>query len=306
VGCNQQSASLLHDDVTIGYSALRISLPIFVAQEKGYFAEEGLNVNLQRFDTAQPMMDALVAGNVEVAGYTAVPITYNAMLRSGTDLYFASVLLEDQQHRLSYLIVPKSAPDTMKISDLKGKKIGILPTVAYKVWIEEILKAKGVQPADVQIVQLDPTLTVTAFQSGQVDALFTNDPVATTVLQKGIGRLISNDVELPSIFGEPFLFGSFNIRKDFADQHPETTQKIVRALDKAIAFTMDNQTEAKQLMKKYLAEAQKPFVDFYPDALYQNSTQVDATAFQKAADTYLDIGIIKKPLNVEHLILKAQ
>lgn len=292
-------------DVKIGYSALRISLPIFVAAQKGFFSKEGLNVTLERFDTAQPMMESLVAGNIQMAGYTALPITYSAMLRSRTPLYFTTALLEDQHHRLSYLIVPSQAPKGFKLSDLKGKRIGILPTVAYKVWLEEILKAGHVLPQDVSIVQINPALSVSALQSGQVDALFTNDPAATTILRKGVGRLLSEKVELPSIFGEPFLFGSFNIRKDFADQNLDVSKKIIRALDRSIQFVMTHEKEAKEIMKQYLPDPQKPFVDYYPNAFYQKSTQTNPLQFQRAADQYRKLGIIDAPLAVSPLVLKA-
>ena len=292
-----------NNNIIIGYSALRISLPVFVAQEKGYFQQEGLNVTLERFDTAQPLMNSLVAGNIQVGGYTALPITYNAMLRSKTDLYFVTAMIEDQNHRISYFIVPKDAPDNLTIADFKGKKIGILPTVAYRAWLEEILRKNGVDPTEVEIVQIAPALSPSALESGQVDALFTNDPAATTVIQKGIGRLISQEVEVPKYLGEPFLFGSFNIRKDFADANPDIVAKIVRALDRAVEFVNNNPTAAKQMMKKYLHESQQPFVEFYPDALYQTTTEVKADEFQSIADKYLEIGIIKTPLKVKNLVI---
>ena len=291
------------NEITIGYSALRISLPVFVAQEKGFFEAEGLNVNLERFDTAQPLMSSLVAGNIPIAGYTALPITYNAMLRSKTDLYFVTSMLEDQQHRISYLIVPIDTPQDFKITDLKGKKIGILPTVAYKAWIEEILRKNNIDSSGVEIIQIAPALSPSALKSKQVDALFTNDPAATTVLEQKIGRLLSQEVEVPKYLGEPFLFGSFNIRKDFADTNPEITKKVISAMNKAVEFVNDNPAEAKEMMKKYLHESQQPFVDFYPDALYQPTTQVTTQEFQDIADQYLKIGIIKEPLNVEDLVI---
>jgi len=154
------------ENITIWYSALRISLPIFVAQENGFFEEENLRVNLERFDTAQPLMWALVADNIDMAGYTALPITYNMMLRSKTDLYFVTSMLEDQTHRISYLIIPKDAPKDFSISDLKWKKIGILPTVAYKARIIEILKKNGLNPEeDVEIVQIAPVMSPSALET---------------------------------------------------------------------------------------------------------------------------------------------
>lgn len=293
------------ENVTIGYSALRISLPILVAQDKGFFNEEGLTVNLERFDTAQPLMQSLVAGSIQIGGYTALPITYTAMLRGKTDLYFVTSMLEDQNHRISSLIIPKNSPDDFSYTSLEGKKIGILPTVAYKVWLEELLKNKGVDLKSVEIVQIDPSLQGNSLQTGQVNALFTNDPVATTIIQKGIGRLLSNEVEIPNIFGEPFVFGSLNIRKDFADSNPITINKVIVALDKAVEYINNNPSEANQVLKNYLSDVQKPFVDFYPNALYQKSTETDPKIFQQISDKCAQLGIIDGELKVEDLVISS-
>lgn len=293
------------EKVEIGYSALRISLPVFVAQEKGYFKDAGLDVKLTRFDTAQPLMGALAGGSIDIAGYTALPITYNAMLRSKKNLLFLSGMIEDQKHRISYFIVPKNTPKTFTIKDLKGKKIGILPTVAYKAWASEILKANSLDPEkDVELIQIAPALSPSALESGQVDALFTNDPAATTTIQKGIGRLLSDTVEVPYYLGDPFLFGSFNISKAYADEHPEVVEKIKVALNKAIDFVNEHPQEAKKLMVPYLHESQKDFVQFYPDALYKKVGDISESDFQKIADMYVEIGIIPSQLDVSGLVYK--
>jgi len=291
------------EKIEIGYSALRISLPVFVAQEKGFFEEAGLDVDLTRFDTAQPLMSALVAGTVDIAGYTALPITYNAILRSNTDLYFLSSILEDQDHRISYIIVPKDTPSDFTITDLKGKKIGILPTIAYKAWIAEILKANNLDPEkDVEIIQIAPALSPTALASGQIDALFTNDPAATTAIQTGIGRVLSDNVEVPQYLGDPFIFGSFNIEKGYADANPGILNKLTLAMNKSIDFVNQNPEEAKLLMIPYIHESQKDFVQFYPNALYQNIGEVTEAEFQKVADQYLEIGVIKDELSLKNLV----
>jgi NitT/TauT family transport system substrate-binding protein/sulfonate transport system substrate-binding protein len=84
-------------------------------------------------------------------------------------------MYEDDKHPISLLLV-KDTTSIKSISDLKGKKIGILPTRAYEVWIEEILKANGVAVEDVIIRQVKPNLQADALNNGSIDALFTNDP----------------------------------------------------------------------------------------------------------------------------------
>src|SRR4051812_31419489 len=112
----------------IGYSALRISLPIFVAQERGIFAKHGLVVQLRRYDTAQPLMQALAEKKIDLGGYTALPISYSAIIRSHEKLVFITAMIEDHDHRISYLLRKKTPngglPLIKSIADLRGRRIG--------------------------------------------------------------------------------------------------------------------------------------------------------------------------------------
>jgi ABC-type nitrate/sulfonate/bicarbonate transport system substrate-binding protein len=78
-GCH--SASENPKTVKIGYSKLRTTLPVFVAETQGLFKKHGIEAQLIPYDTAQPLMQALIPGSIDLGGYTALPITYSAMLR---------------------------------------------------------------------------------------------------------------------------------------------------------------------------------------------------------------------------------
>ena len=287
--------------IDIGYSRLRISLPVFVAQEKRMFENVGLNVCLEQYDTAQPLMQALIEGEIDIAGYTALPITYNGMIRSGKKLRFVSAMVEDQEHRISYMLVSADS-DIDNLDDLTGKRIGILPTIAYQKWAEAILTDAGVDLSTVIIQQIAPNLQPQTLQSGGVDALFTNDPAATTAIQLGVARELNDLVEVPAVFGEPFIFGSFNVSDDWANANPEKYNALVKAIDNAIAFTNSHPDEAKEAMKPYLPEAFQPHVQSYPDALYFSTDQVTQTMFDETVETYLELGMIPGPLSLDGLI----
>lgn len=301
-GCSSDSQE--KKEIEIGYSALRISLPIFVAVQQGFFDEQELKVKLVRFDTAQPLMQALVAGNIKVAGYTALPITYNAMLRSSKQLYFITSLIEDSKHPISYLLLPENSPPEFSMKSLEGKTIGVLPTVAYHKWLEQILKENKINIDNVKITPIAPALQPSALQSGQVDAMFTNDPAATVIMQKKIGRRYSTDSLTPKYLGDPMLFGSFNADKQWADKNPGTFKKIVRALNKAVDYINKNPQAVKASMIPYIHESQQPFVNFYANAFYLRTDESNPDQFQQTVDDYLTMGIIPKQLLVEPLIIK--
>ena len=284
--------------VTMGYAALRISLPVFVADDRKLFQKHGLSVKLQKYDTAQPMMDALVSGGIDVGGFCALPITFSAMARSKVDLLFLNALMEDQSHPVSMLIV-RDDSGIQSIGDLANKRIGILPTRAYEVWMRTILAKNGVDANSVIIQQVPPSLQAEALVSGSIQALFTNDPGATSALARPGIRLLVKGAPVPHYIYEPFYFGSFNIRRDWAARNPETVVKISQALDEAIDILNTDQAYAKGLMAKYVDPKLAAVADRYPDSLYRKSNQVTNADLDKIYSYYLNSGIIASPLKLD-------
>ena len=286
------------EKVKIGYSQLRISLPIFVADQMGYFKENGLDVELEMYDTAQPLMDALCGGKLDVAGYTAFQITMTASQASGTDLYYSTALMEDNDHPISVFIAkPDSGIHT--IADFKNKKIGILPTLAYRAWVEMILKENGILD-DVVIENVAPAMQGSALESGTVDILFTNDPAATTIVQSGIGQLLFDGAIVTDYTWSPYPFASFNMTKEFVDNNTDIAKKIVKSLDEAITYIQANQDDAKKMMANYLPDGQKQYVESYADALFIPSTEFTSKDLEKVATSYYEQGSITESIDLQN------
>ena len=281
--------------VRIGYPALRIALPVWVAKEKGFFTNHGINADLVRYDTAQPMMDALVGGSLDVGGYCALPITFSAMVRSKTPLVFITSMMEDDQHPISMLIVKKGS-GLSSIKDLAGKRIGILPTRAYEVWLQKVLAANGVDPTSVVIQQIPPPQQGSALASVSVDALFTNDPSATAVITKGAGEvLLPGKAVVPETTGmKPFYFGSFNVTKKFADENPDVVRRISLALDEAIAFIAQNPADAYKTMENenYIPKEQHGLIAKFSPSLFKNTADTRQADMDAALDYYKREGIL--------------
>lgn len=290
----------------IGYSRLRISLPIFVAQELGIFQKNGVDAKLEMYDNGQSLGQALVEGRIDIGGYLATPITLNGILRTGRKMYLVTTMLEDQGHRVSFLLRRKLAngreTSIKSIADLKAKKVGIFPTFAYKATLEALLKKNNVNPADVTIQQTDPQIEPQLLANGGLDALYTIDPAATAAIVAGASELIQAEVEAPSLFGEPFPFGQALVGREWADANPELTTKIVRSLDAAIIYINGHPKEAKQVLHKYLSQVYQSHIDLYADALYLTSADTDDEIYIRIAKRYRDIGIITQDIDLRGAI----
>lgn len=288
--------------VRIGYSRLRISLPVFAAQELGLFKKYGVDAQLEMYDTGQSLGQALVEGKVDVGGYLAYPISFNGMLRTGKKFYFVTTMIEDKNHRVSYLLRRKPASgkkaEIRSIKDLRGKKVGILPTIAYKATIEAMLKKSGIDPAEVTIQQTDPALQPQLLANGGVDALYTIDPAATAAIASGTAELLDSDIGAPQIFGEPFPFGHAMISKEWATANPELTSRIVQAIDEAIVYINSHPKEANKFLKPYLPAVYHPHIPLYPNALYLTSADSKDEIITRVAKQYREIGIINKDIDL--------
>ena len=183
----------------ITYAQLRISTPILVAQQQGYFKEVGLEVELLPSPTGQTNIADLVAGSTDIAGYSALPIIFNAMAKTKKELVFITALYENNDHPITRLIVSPNS-NINSITDLKKKRIGILNTKAYEVWLKLILEKNGLNldRDEIVIQQIAPENQAEAIKTKSVDALLTNDPVATRILSKNFGvELIPNKALVP-------------------------------------------------------------------------------------------------------------
>ena len=268
--------------MVIGVSTLRISLPVFVAEQHGLFAKHGIDAEVRRYDTAQPLANELGAGRIDAGGYVAFPILFGPGAPPPKVRVFTAIV-EDAAHPLSYLLVKKGS-GLRGVNALRGRRIGILPTAAYRRWLEAILRHDGLKLEDVSIVPLAPSLEADALAGGGVDALFTGDPMATAALARGLAEPATDTPDVPRVLGDPFLFGTFAVTEDLALKHPEQARALADALDEAITMIAADPAVGTAAMKPYVREAERPFVDRYPAARYLRSGEISAAQLDRALE----------------------
>ena len=192
-----------------------------------------------------------------------------------------TAVVEDAKHPLSYLLVRKGS-GLRGTAALAGKKVGILPTVAYRRWLEAVLKHDGVPLDQVSIMPIAPPLEVDTLAGGGVDALFTGDPMATAAIARGVAELATDTPNVPRVLGEPFLFGTFALAERTAGT-PEA-KKLVAALDEAIGILSTDPGAGRDAMKSYVRDPERAFVDRYPDTRYLKSSDVARAALDYALE----------------------
>ncbi len=298
--CSRAAAAPSGDASTlvVGYSALRISLPVFVAKERGLFRRHGLRVRLKRYETAQPLVEEVLDGRVLAGGYAALPIVFTAASRDGSRVRLTTALVEDRARPVSYLLRPKSRHDLRSAADLRGARIGILPTVAYQKWLGAILRHAGVRPDEVTVMPIAPPEQVQALAHGGIDALFTNDPMATAALAAGVAAPLGTKAPVPDALGGPLLFGSFLVHPRLVRERPDVVRALEAALDDAIAVIDADPDAARRAMLPFVRPTERPFVDRYPPARYLGSDALTADRLTAEVQSERRLGMLSSQVDV--------
>mgnify|MGYP000915920305 CR=1 FL=1 len=221
--------------------------PIYIAYEKGFFAEEGFDVNLISADTETRKI-GLNNGTIPIV--------------NGDFQFFPSieegvkVKVVDGLHKGCIKIVVPANSSIKSAADLKGKKIGVdeiggTPYQVASVWLENHgVIAKNNK--DVTFVPYnDGNLEIEAAQKGDIDAAATWDPFGSlAVKNKGFKQIF--DLSTDPIFADKyccFLYASEKV----LDENPEKVAALLKAYHKAQDWIRSNPEQAVDIIsdKKY-------------------------------------------------------
>lgn len=293
--------------VKIAYLPVVNSLPLFLAVEKGYFKEEGIEVEAVKFESPNQIIDALLAGNVDFgAPSTPTGITAISQFRNPNTLkIFALVGTgSDSSANIDNHLIIRVDSKISRIKELKGKKLGIIPGIQHRTTAKHILSSEGLDSdKDVTLVELPIPLQIQALTSGQVDALLALEPVGTIGRTKNITKdLVVNP--LGKYVADPWYGGGGIVPTKFEEENPQTTKKVIKVFDRAIKDIDNNPEEARQYLKDYtpLTDDLVTKVPLPVWKMYTDFTKKDIDALQKIFDIFTRWGVIEGRIDAKQLI----
>jgi NitT/TauT family transport system substrate-binding protein len=184
--------------VTVHYgysSAGAINAPVYVAEEMGFFAEQGIAVDSIMFPSASEVIPSVTRGDVDAAAVGINPATLNALAANFGIKLVADTGTQFPGFPLNVLVVTNEMAGTIKgPADLKGHKIALTPPgmgTASGFLLAKYLGQANLTPNDVDIVPLTFSDQVAALTNRSVDAALMAEPFATQVTRQGIARVLT-------------------------------------------------------------------------------------------------------------------
>jgi NitT/TauT family transport system substrate-binding protein len=275
--------------------------PLFLAKEKGFFEENGIEVELSIVEGLAERKQALASGKIDGMA-TALDVQVSL---AAANIPVSVVWILDDSFGGDGILVKN---EINSIQDLKGKTMAFEVGSTSHMLALTALQQGGLTESDVEVIQMSAGDAGAAFAAGKVDAAVTWEPW----LSKGSeanGKVLLSTKDLPGIIVDTISF-----KEDVIKNRPEDIKAFVKAMGQAMDFWKENKEEADKIMAKGLKIDTAEFVATEEGLKFftkEDNTELFGTADNKgsiyqaaenAIKFYKEQGIITEEPKVEDII----
>jgi NitT/TauT family transport system substrate-binding protein len=262
---------------------------------KGFFAKQGLKIDLQSSQGGATTVPALVSGKIQVAGSNVVSL----LIAASKGLPVEAIAPGTSAHGsgkkdFGALMVAKGSP-IRDVKQLAGKTVAVntLNNIA-EVVVKASLQKSGVDPAQVKLREIDFPEMGAALSKHDVDAAFLIEPFVT-IARKAGDRI----VDYSYVTTEPNLqVGAYAVSRTFAEQSPDAVKRYRAAVGQTATYLMAHQAEFRAFLAK---QAKTPAALAKTMELPTFTTTLNTTSMQRTAGLVQQFGLVKDTVQVDKL-----
>lgn len=265
--------------IGVGGKALLYYLPLTIAEQKGYFKEAGLEVEINDFGGGAKSLQALVGGSVDVVAgayeHTIRMQAKNQDIRAVIELgRFPGIVLAVKKDKAAQIKSP---------ADLKGMKIGVTaPGSSTNFFVNYLMAKAGANPKDAAFIGVGAGMSaVASMMKGEIDAISNLDPVISKLEADNLVTVLADsrtEKGTRDIFGGSNPAAVVYIRNEFIEKNPNTVQAITTAFYRALKWI---ETASPEDIAKTV-----------PEAYYLGDRALYLRAVAASKETYSKTGVI--------------
>jgi NitT/TauT family transport system substrate-binding protein len=285
--------------IKVGYIGLTCEAPLFMAVEKGYFKEEGLDVSLVKCDWTA-YKDALALGGIDITHHLIM--MFLKPIEQGMDVKILAGV-----HKGCLRVQTATNSNIHSVEDLRGKRIGVqgMGTPPF-IFANRALAVHGLDPAKDVTWQVYPVGELgLALEKGLVDAIATSEPIGTLLTSSGKVRNVADQAT-----DEPFASEyccAVVANGKFVSNNPKAAAAATRAILKGAKWVQANPQAAAQIAvdKKYLASKPQINAIAISHLGYVPSIAGGEAAVKSAATAMKNVKMLNASTDVDALTKRA-
>jgi NitT/TauT family transport system substrate-binding protein len=298
----EKPAKMVHIRMANWSKPLVEQAPIYVAQEKGWFQEAGIDFEMIPGAGGGDAVKNIIAGNAEIAFANVEAVLLaaenGAKLKAVYNIYPVNV----------FNVISLKANGITKAEDLKGKKIGVYSLASGTLQnLEVLLHSVGLTKNDVEII---PTgvLNFAPLMEGQVDATAATDTGLWHAQQNGLGEV--NILRVKDILNTPS--DVFVVQEKYYEENQDSIRKFLEVYKRSMQFTIQNPEEAAKIAIKYAIDGTDEqrnlsIIQIRNQTSMNEDTDqyglgwINTEVLQQAEEVYLKIGLLKQHVDVNKI-----
>lgn len=228
----------LDEPVTLKVAVLPIidTLPLYVAQQQGYFAEHGVNVELIPVASAPERVQMVASGQVD----GTINETLSVMLFNKEEIQLQAVryALRPVDGYGHFFILASEQSKITTPAELAGVEIGVSQGTVIEYVTERLLSAEGLSSDEIKTIPV-PKIPdrMSLLASGEISAATLPDPLGALAVQSG-AVIVMDDSSHPE-----YGFSIYSFRVDVIDGQPEAVRGFLAAIDRAIDLINSDPTQ---------------------------------------------------------------
>lgn len=277
--------------------------PQYVAVEKGYFREVGIDIELILTAGADKVTAAVLSGDADIGfcGSEGTIYVYNAKEKDYLKT-FAQLTQKDGS-----FLVSREKIDNFTLNDLKGKSViggraGGMPEMTF----EWALKQNGINPKN--DLEIDTSIAFAAmggaFISGQGDFVTLFEPNALEIEQQGYGYVVASIGEL----GGVVPYTSYSARGSYIEKNSELISNFTKAIQKGLDFVHNSSDKevAEAILSQFpdtsLNDLEKVVARYRKIDAWPKTTKFSEESFDHLQDIMIDNGVLNNKVSYDKLI----
>lgn len=245
-GCEKEEESSTPERLEVGITPFLDEAATFVAKEKGFFAEEGLRVELRRNEAGKHSIKQLADDQIDIAHVAETPLSYAFLdptyLPGGKAedvLVFADLMYTNVIQK----VIARADMGIEKPGDIKNRKVGFYQGTQSDYHLSSFLLENQLSVEEINQQSLPPLQQLEAFRNGEIVAMVNWEPHATQALMEMPDK--AHELRTQLTYSTLWLATA---KDQFLENHPQVVKSYLKALRKAQKWIKANEEPAKEIV----------------------------------------------------------
>jgi len=306
LGLIATAPALALDKVTVSVNPVSSALPYFIAVDRGYFKEAGIETEMKRIAVPTLAISGMVAGQIDAVAVILAIDAANADIKKPGVITFIALNAQSTKYRMEQFVVRKGYA-AKTLAELKGARIACVPGLGNVTLAKAALAKAGLKEGDYTLDQLEMAQHINVLKSGQYDAAYTLEPGGTMMDQMEIATTIDAGIIASIILGDPnanAYVGGAALSDDFIKSRPDVARRYAQAWNKALDLIANDPKEARKYLLKNTVTPES-VVETVPLLLHtpvSKLSEQDRKNFQAYVDFAVGLGAVSEKIDMTHYL----